>query len=972
MRRRASSNARLPAGGDVERSKILNFTYEGRALRGFAGDTLASALLANGVSVFGRSFKYHRPRGLLAAGVEEPNALMAVGSRSARRVNVRATEIELEEGLDAAPVNCWPSARFDLASINDVFSRFLSAGFYYKSFMWPSWALYEPMIRRAAGLGVPSSTPDRSIHDNLYAHSDLLIVGGGAAGLAAARVAAAAGARTILVEQDVHLGGALRWRGGEVAGVSARAWIDEVEAGLEARVRVLTRTTALGYFDHNEVLLSERIAGDAEGRTRLWRVRAKQVILAVGAIERPIVFPGNDRPNVMLASGVHRYLGQYGVRVGRRLALFANNEAAHDLARAYAAAGGEIAAIIDPRSAPAGGDGSRIEGEIIATEGGGVGDPAVRAILVRGRDGARTRIEADVVAMSGGWSASLELFRQSGGRGGFDNDAQAFLPAHSVQAEQSAGACNGALGLEQALEDGHRAALAALGRLNLKTPELAAPSGSSASAARAAAARAHRVAAKGRAFVDFQNDVTASDIELAVREGFRSPEHVKRYTTLGMAPDQGKTSNLNGLAILADLSGAALSSFKGPSHRFPYTPIALGALSGLERGALARPYRMMACHDAHVALGARLEEYGSWLRPAFYGVDEKAAIEAEIDAVRHRAGIFDASPLGKIEVKGPDAAKFLDRVYANTMSTLKPGRLRYGLMLNEFGIVIDDGVTARLSEDEFLVGTTGAGAERISAMLEEWLQCEWRELDVVIAPVTQAWGVVTLSGPKARAVLVAAGVDFDVSPEAFPHMHLRAGVVAGLNARVARVSFTGEVSFEVSVAADVTGVLWRKLSEAGASLGLKPVGIEAWMHLRTEKGFLHIGADTDGTTNALDVGWSHVLKRKSDFIGRRSLMRVADQADDRPQFVGLELLDGQTLLPVGSHLREAGADGPSEGHVTSSVYSRVLVRPVALAMVRGGRRRMGEIVHVKTKAGTRRARIVTPGGYDLEGARLEA
>jgi sarcosine oxidase subunit alpha len=961
------SARRLPDGGLIDRARRVAFTYEGRRLDGYAGDTLASALLANGVKVMGRSFKYHRPRGLLAAGAEEPNALMQVGTGARLETNLRATEVELAPGLEARPVNCWPSAAFDLGAVNGLFGRFLPAGFYYKTFMWPDWRLFEPFIRRAAGLGRAAALPDPDRYETRYAHCEVLVVGAGATGLSAALAAAQGGGRVMLVEQDPVLGGGLLDDPAvRVEALSGPDWVRRAEATLAGApdVQVLTRTTAAGYFDHNGLALVERPAPDPlrpkAPRQRLWIVRARRVVLATGALERPLVFPGNDRPGVMLASAALRYLARFGVLAGERAVVFTNNDSAYATARAMAEHGAAVT-VVDSRAYPpvAAPQGVTIVagGQVVQT----LGAPALSAVKVRDASGAVRRIPADLLAISGGWNPTIHLHCQSGGRPAWDAAIAAFRPGEPVQAEVSVGAAAGAFSLEAALAQG---AAAGAGR---RPPPEAAPA--------LGIEPLWRVEAPGKAFVDFQNDVTTGDIALSAREAFVSVEHLKRYTTLGMAPDQGKTSNVNALAIMAGLTGRAVAETGTTRFRFPYTPSSFGVVGGRARGALYRPLRRLAAHDRHVAAGAVFEEYGGWLRPAYYpraGERPHAAEQREALAVRTAAGLFDGSPLGKIEVVGPDAAEFLDRIYANTLSTLKVGRARYGLMLNELGVVIDDGVTVRLAEDRFLVGTTGAGAATIAAWLEEWLQCEWLDLDVVVAPVTTAWAVATLSGPKARAVLEAAGVDIPVGAADFPHMTLREATVAGIPARILRASFTGEASFEINVASDRSAELWDALAKAGAPHGLQPVGIDAWMLLRTEKGYLHVGADTDGSTSAIDAGWPQVLKRKHDFIGRRSLTRPNDIRPDRLQFVGLEAVEGTEALPIGAHLRRLGGDDGGEGYVTSTGFSPTLGRGVALGMIKAGRSRHGEVLEVVSDTGRgRRVRITAPGAYDPQGERLD-
>jgi sarcosine oxidase subunit alpha len=945
------SAARLAQGGVIDRNRPLRFCFDGRAYRGFQGDTLASALLANDVRIVGRSFKYHRPRGLLAAGAEEPNALVRVGAGAHLDPVLRATEVELYDGLEARAVNCWPNARLDAGALLRPLERFLPAGFYYKSLMWPAWRWYEGFIRRAAGLGRISGEPDPARYESQYAHCDVLVVGAGPAGLAAALAAARQGQRVLLCEQESRLGGRLLWDrcqvdGRGLQGAEAGAWLAQAEAALraQAEVTILTRTTALGYFDHNALTLHERVtdhlgpAAPAQlPRQRLWEVRAGRVILATGAIERPLVFPGNDRPGVMLAGAIRRYLGEYGVRAGERAVIFTNNDAAYATAHALAAADAQVAAIVDSRAAmgtaaaTARAAGIRvIENSVVVGTRGGRG---LRAVVIRDARGAVLRIDCDLLAISGGDDPNAALHSQSGGALEWNAEHLQFRPGRSRQLVESVGDAAGNAAPIEAL---------------------------------------WRVAAPGKAFVDFQNDVSVADVELAVRENFVSVEHLKRYTTLGMAPDQGKTANVNGLALLGELTGRGPAETGTTRHRFPCVPVAIGALAGRRRGALHRPIRHLALHEWHAARGAVLHEYGGWLRPACYphpGETPQAAEQREARTVRSRVGLFDGSPLGKIEVVGPDAALFLDRMYANAMSSLAVGRLRYGLMLSESGVVIDDGVAARLAEERFLVGTTSGGATRIAGALEEWLQCEWTELRVLVAPVTTSWAVLTLSGPEARAVLVAAGVDFPIGAAEFPHMSFREGKVAGAEARVFRVSYTGEASFEINVRPTRAAEVWQRLMEAGAAHGIAPVGVEAWLLLRTEKGYLHVGGDTDGTTVPADIGWEHVLRRERDFVGRRSLTRPENLRHDRHQFIGLEPLDGGEL-PAGAHLRAARLHTGSEGYITSSGYSPNLRRWVGLGMLRRGRARHGEILQVCAGRRRFRARVTPPGSYDPAGERL--
>ena len=975
---RSSQPYRLPQGGLVHRDRPLSFRFEGRDYVGYEGDTLASALLANGVRLVGRSFKYHRPRGIVGFGPEESNALMQLGVGARTAPNLRATEIRLYEGLQATAVNCWPNVRFDVGGVNNLLSRFLAAGFYYKTFMWPSWHLYEGMIRRAAGLGKAPKQRDPDRYETRYAHCDVLVVGTGPAGLSAALAAAETGVRVIVADQDHIAGGQLRWEGGWIDGLPADLWADRSLARLESmpNVRLHLNTTVNGYFDHNALAMIESVSADDPSappqapRYRQWQVRAGRVVLATGAIERPLVFPGNDRPGVMLASAVRHYLLRYGVRTGDRAVIFTNNDEAYRSAVAFHAAGGWVAALVDTRSSIDDAVAASVEtlgiplmsgAAIIGTKG----NKALRTVTVRSADGTTREIKADLLAMSGGHNPNVNLFSQSGGQLVFDEDLTAFRPARSVQNEQSAGAAVGLQTLGEALESGHSAGQ---GTSNSDIP---APTAMNAHP-KSGISPCWRVDAPGKAFVDMQHDVSADDIDLASRENFRSVEHLKRYTTLGMASDQGKTSNVNALAIMAHQIGQSIAETGTTRFRFPFTPVALGAFAGRAHGELLRPLRRLALHDRHIALGAIMEDYG-WHRPSAYpkpGESRFDAQQREALAVRGGVGIFDGSPLGKIEVRGPDAGKLLDFIYASVMSTLKVGKIRYGLMLNELGVIIDDGVCVRLGEDHFLVGSSSAGADRIAAWLEEWLQCEFIEYDVLVAPVTTCWSVLTLTGTGARAILIEAGTSFPKSTEDFPHMSLRTGTVAGIEARVMRVSYSGETSYEINVPTRRTEELWDRLFETGKARGLVPIGIDAWDLLRLEKGFLHPGADTDGTSTPLNVGWNHVLKRKGDFAGKRSLMLGYHHDPHRLQLVGLQA-KGNDVLPIGAHLvRSSGADRASDGFVTSSAYSPIFHRGVALAMVHGGTVRIGETVTLEHDKRRFTAVIVKPNLYDPEGARF--
>ena len=978
--------ARLPEGGRIDRTRPLRFTWEGRSYEGYAGDTLASALMANGVTLVGRSFKYHRPRGIIGAGVEESNALVQLGDGARSTPNMRATEVLLYDGLVARPVNCFPNSRFDIGGINNLMSRFLAAGFYYKTFMWPNWHLYEGFIRRAAGLGKVAREADPDRYESRFVHCDVLVVGSGPAGLAAANAAAASGARVILAEQDDGIGGALRYDHVAIDGQAGGAWALRMAAAIagQAEAKILLRTAVVGYHDHNSLTMVQQLANEAEcaadptrARYRTWQVRAGRVVLATGAIERPLVFPGNDRPGIMLATAARHYARRFAVLPGRRAVIFTNNDDAYRTAFALAEDGVVVAAIVDVRDTVSADLVAALDTRGIRSIAGGAvidtrGSKRIDRALVRSR-GREEWIACDHLAMSGGFNPTVHLFSQSGGITRYDDAIAAFVPGTSVQDERSVGAAAGVYATKDALDAGEAAGREAAARAGYHAPPATAQWTTDERWEAPLRACWQVEGRHSKAFVDFQNDVSVGDIALSARENFRSVEHLKRYTTLGMAADQGKTSNVNALAIMGALTGRSVEETGHTRYRFPFTPIPLGSMGARNRGELFRPRRRMPAHDRHVAANAVFEDYGGWMRPAYYrraGENAHHAEQREALAVRTAAGLFEGSPLGKIEVKGPDAARFLDLIYANTMSTLKPGKVRYGLMLNELGVVIDDGVATRLADDHFLLGTSSGGAETIAAWMEEWLQCEWLDLDVLVAPITAAWGVVTITGPKARDIVRAVGTT--VPLDDFPHMSFAEGVVAGLPARVFRVSYTGETSYEINVPARSTAALWDMLIAAGEGHGLTPVGIDAWMVLRTEKGYLHIGADTDGTTNALDLGWGHVLKKKNEFVGKRSLLRSADQCVDRLQFVGFAVAGRESPLPIGAHVLATASDGAAvtEGYVTSTAFSPFMQRAVALGMVRGGLARKGETVRINLGTASQTATIVDPTFYDMEGERL--
>ncbi len=993
---------RLPRGGRrIDRSRAIRFTFDGRAMTGHPGDSLASALLAADRMLVGRSFKYHRPRGTVAFGGEEPNALVNLGEGRRMEPNAKAPTVPLADGLVATSQNRWPSLDHDAGAINARLAPLLPAGFYYKTFMWPQafWKhVYEPVIRRSAGLGRAPEGPDPDRYEQAHAFADVLIAGGGIAGLAAALAAARAGASVILAEQTAHWGGRAVADG---AAIDARPAADWVEAALsELRrlgARLMPRTMVAGVYDHGAALMSERLEGQGVLRERLWKVRAAQVVVAAGAIERPVAFAGNDLPGVMLAGAVRDYLDAQAVAPGRRTIVVTANDDAYRTALALHAAGLEVPAILDARPAPAGPlvAAARAAG-LRVLPGRGVlrvlGTKRVRGVEICAQDGAgaavEARIDCDAVAMSGGWSPAVHLWSHAGGKLTWDEARAMFRPdaARGPVGHDGApstlvcGTANGHLDTARALADAHGAGAEAARRAGATGDPGAAPTADAAPEGPITAVWSMPARAGGAlqslSFLDFQNDVKVSDVRLAAREGFESVEHAKRYTTLGMATDQGKLSNVNGIAILSDQLGQPIPQTGTTTFRPPYSPLTFGAIAGAATAERFQPVRETPLHAWHAAHGAHWEPVGQWRRPYCYprdGETPEDAVHREVRNARTALGLLDASTLGKIVVKGPDAGRCLDMLYTNMMSTLKPGRCRYGLMCSENGFLIDDGVVARIGEDEWLCHTTTGGAEHIHQHMEEWLQTEWTDWRVWTANVTEQWAQVAVVGPHARRALEALG-GMDVSKDALPFMAWSEGALAGIPARVFRISFSGELSFEVAVPSGRGLELWERLHAIGADLGAMPYGTEALHVLRAEKGFIMIGDETDGTVipQDLGLGWA-ISRKKDDYIGKRAQERSFMAGEGRWRLVGLETPDG-AVLPDGAYAALPGTNAAgqrlTEGRVTSTYFSPTLGRGIAMGLVHRGPDRMGEELAFPTiGGGEMRARIVSPVFYDPEGAK---
>ncbi|WP_296745280.1 sarcosine oxidase subunit alpha family protein [Mesorhizobium sp.] len=958
------SASRLGTGGsDIDRSRPLSFTFDGKRVEGFAGDTIASALLASGHAVVGRSFKYHRPRGIWGSGVEEPNALVDVESAGGRVPNARATTVRASDGIRVKSVNASPTAEADRNAVLDRFARFLPAAFYYKTFMWPDWHLFEPRIRAMAGLGIvdPDWQP-RQVSDQINHHCDVLVVGAGPAGLAAAASAAAAGHSVVLVDDRMHPGGSLRHRTGEIDGVEGRAWVEATFARLkDGGQLVLSDTTAFGLYDHNLVGLNQR---HADGRPdTLWRVRPRRIVLATGAIERPAPFANNDLPGILSADAALAYLRRHGVLVGRDIVVATNNDSAYESASALAAAGASVTMVDCRRDGGAQGK-TRIRVLAGRTVVAARGRNAVGGVLLD--DGAT--LAADCVLVSGGWTPTVHLFSQAKGKLAWNDQLAAFIPGEVIDGIGVAGAVAGTVSLSDALAGG----AAAVGAFGSSSP---APHGTGVEATLGVVSQWPKPKAKGRVWIDYQSDVTAKDVELAARENFISVEHLKRYTTLGMATDQGKTSNLNGLALLADITGRGIPEVGTTTYRPPFTPVPFASLAGSRRGSMHAPVRRLPLEADHRAAGGVFQEYGGWLRPAYYGGGEAgASIQEEARRARQSVALFDGSTLGKIEVVGPRAAEFVDFIYYNTMSTLKPGHCRYGFMLSENGVVFDDGVLVRLDEHRFIVSCSSSHVAAVHARLEEWRQDRFGRDAVYIHNATAHYATLTVSGPNARQVVEALDLGAALDDASLPHMAVSAGRFAGDEVRIARVSFTGDRSYEISIRADRAQALWARMQQEGRTFDAVLLGLESLMILRAEKGYIVIGKDTDGTTMPHDLGVAGPrTKRANEFVGKRSLFTEAANGTNRNQLVGLAVREGEAPLATGAHgVEKSGGRLRSVGFVTSSYQSPAMGRPVALALIERGAARHGETIDVQHLGVVRQATIVAPCAFDPEGSRLHA
>ncbi|MCF2870456.1 sarcosine oxidase subunit alpha family protein [Octadecabacter sp. G9-8] len=996
-------STRLSNGGRlVDRTRPVSFTFNGRQMRGFVGDTLASALLANDQMLVGRSFKYHRPRGIVASGAEEPNGLVNLGVGGQFEPNQRATTQEVFEGLTAASQNHWPSLEFDVGAVNAKLGRFMPAGFYYKMFIHPRpmWKhVYEPIIRHAAGLGKAPKDRDADVYEHFYAHVDVMVVGGGIAGLSAALAAGRSGARVLLVEQTADWGGRAVVDGAQIDGLDADAWVKDALQDLEkmSNVTVVARCMGAGVYDHGYALAYERLTDHLAEKTgprhRLWRIRAKQIVTATGAIERPLSFAGNDIPGVMLASAVRDYAVNFGASVGDRTVVVTNNDDAYRTAIAMVEAGLEVPAIVDartqagPLAQEAQALGIRVLfGKGIASVKGGKRVEGVGICAQAGEGSVLEEIACDAVAMSGGWSPVVHLWSHCGGKLIWDEGQSHFRPdptrpplgADGAGFVTTAGIASGAMSTRGCLKNGHDAGAQA-----------AASAGATGKAGKAAKGDAPDEAAmeavwmmpqgagyklRSKMWLDYQNDVKVSDVQLAAQEGYESVEHTKRYTTLGMATDQGKLSNINGLAVLSDALGQAIPATGTTTFRPPYTPISLGSIGGEASRDLFQPLRKTPMHEWGEDNGADWEPVGQWRRAYAYvrnGESVEDAVNREVKNTRDNLGLLDASTLGKLVVQGPDAGKFLDMMYTNMMSNLAVGKCRYGLMCGEQGFLSDDGVVARVSEDKWLCHTTTGGAEAIHAHMEEWLQTEWWDWNVYVANVTEQYAQIAVVGPNARKVLEKLG-GMDMSADALPFMTWADGTIGGFDVRAYRISFSGELSYEIAVKASDGAALWDALMEAGAEFGVMPYGTECLHVLRAEKGFIMIGDETDGTVIPQDLGlnWA-ISKKKEDFIGKRGQLRNHMIDPNRWKLVGLESVD-RSVIPDGAYAVATGVNDNGQrnvqGRITSTYFSANLDRGIAMGLVKDGPDRMGEVITFPKTDGTDvQAKIVSPVFYDPAG-----
>ena len=965
-----SQNFRLEKEGLINRSKKISFKFNGKSFFGYEGDTLASALIANGVHLVGRSFKYHRPRGFFGAGVDDPYALVQLIRNNESIPNVKATEQELFEGLEAKSVNCWPNVNFDIGGINNFLRIFLPAGFYYKTFMWPKsfwYKIYEPFIRKAAGFGVVSHEPDKERYEHKYEYCDLLITGSGPSGLASAYSAAKNGAKVILAEDKPRFGGSLLTSDVNIGNESGKEWADKIITELKGMPNVVVKNRAqvFGYYDHNMLVMSERLtehlpkSDKFTPKQKLWYIRAKEVVISSGSIERPLVFGNNDTPGVLLSSAAKEYMKVYGVLVGKKPIIFTNNDSAYETAIEFKKNGVDPI-VLDSRKElssdlikEAKSLGINIKFEYVVVNANGYRKVKSADIAKISDDkttlGKIENIVCDCICVSGFWTPTIHLASQSGGKTKFNEEIDAFIPSKSKQNETTVGSANGIFNLQDSLNTSFEAGYNLSKKITNEDNKLSVPT-----VVEKKNSKHDKFwcvplpkGKKYKRFLDFQNDVAVSDIEIAIREGYRSIEHVKRYTTLGMATDQGKTSNLNGLQLVSDIENKLVPEVGHTTFRPPYTPVSIGAIVGREVGKHSKPTRKSPMHSWHEKNNAVFVDAGLWLRPRFYKRGNETLFDAskrEAENVRKNVGVCDVTTLGKIDVKGPDAAEFLNRVYTNAWLKLPVGKARYGVMLREDGIVMDDGTTTRVSENHYHMTTTTAQAANVLSHLEYYLQIVWPELNVNVVSTTEQWAGAAIAGPKSRELLQKLFPDTDCSNEGLPFMGFIETKLFGVYARIFRISFSGELAYEVNVESDYGNFMWEKIIEIGNEFKIQPYGTEALSTLRIEMGHV-AGSELDGRTTPFDTSLDGLLSKKKDFIGKRSMQKEAFISSKREKIVGVVPLDKKTSIPEGSYIvKDANTKlpNPKLGHVSASCWSVEYNNPFSLAIIKDGKNMIGQ------------------------------
>jgi len=1000
-----AKNLRVKASKFIDETSRISFKFNGKIYYGFNGDTLASALIANDIHLVGRSFKYHRPRGIMTSGSEEPNAIVQVNANTAyTEPNVRATEIEIYEGLEASSQNCWPSVNFDIGGINNVMSPILPAGFYYKTFMWPAsfWGKYEYIIRHSAGLGKSPKVVDPDIYDHRYIHCDVLVIGAGIAGIMAAKTAAKNNLKTLILDEKTEIGGTTIYQNSDNFKIDNKIssdWLNNEISELKKldNLEIKTRTSVAAYHGYNYLLARENLTDHLNKsekqnkiRQRLLKIRAKKVIVATGSLERPLVFDNNDRPGIMLSSAIKKYADFYGVICGKKNIFFTNNDSAYESAISMSKKGIKVQAIIDIREKTrssiikqAEDLGLKIYWSHTIVDTHGYKKLKKISIMQLSSDGqtvigSKTNIDCDCLGMSGGWTPAVHLFTQSGGKLKFRDKDQVFIPNKYPSKQISIGSCNGDFELDEIVKNSSDSLKKFLEIDKTDYENLSVVTSKEISKKNIWLLPSDKVIGKTKPFVDYQNDATANDIKLALREGFRSIEHVKRYTTTGMGTDQGKLGNMHALGIIADTTGVEMGNVGTTTFRPPYTPLTFGTIVGRNVGEYFDIFRRTPINDWHVKNKAEFENVGQWKRAWYYPKNNEnmhEAVQRESVAARDSAGILDASTLGKIDIQGSDASEFLNRVYTNAWSKLGIGKCRYGLMLNEDGMVYDDGVTTRLNENHYVMTTTTGGAANVMSKLEDYLQTEWPELDVYLTSVTDHYATASICGPKSKKILNKLIPDLDLSDESFPHMSFKETRIGKIKCRIMRISFTGEHSYEINVQANYGKSLWEQCMNAGKEFNITPYGTETMHLLRAEKGFIIVGQDTDGTMTPIDLQMDWIVsKKKYDFIGKRSLYRSDTMREDRKQLVGLVTDNPKEVLEEGAPIVSELNQSPVKmlGHVTSSYFSPNLKKSIALAVVKGGKNMMGKKLFIPMEGRNINVTVTDPVFLDKENKRLNA